>query len=50
MVQCGICIAKEKFILGELWLKSPNCGNHCKTWIQRFKEQKIQLQDEVKHE
>ena len=35
-VVCGICRAKEQFILGELWLKSPNCGNHCKSWIGRF--------------
>lgn len=36
MVQCGICKYKETYILGELWLKSPKCGNHCKTWIDRF--------------
>jgi len=35
---CGICQYKESYILGELWLKSPNCGNHCKTWIAKFKQ------------
>jgi hypothetical protein len=36
MVKCGICQYKEQYILGELWLKSPKCGNHCKTWIDRW--------------
>jgi len=35
---CGICKAKDRYILGELWLKSPNCGNHCKTWIKRWND------------
>ena len=33
---CGICKHKESVILGDLWMKSPKCGNHCKTWIKRF--------------
>ena len=37
-VKCGICRYREQYIVGELWLKAPNCGNHCKSWIKKYKE------------